>query len=483
MNKTTPSFILNGSPQEFVLAVILTTVLGIAIASYLYFGRPNTDTGIHSLGGLSFLNAWRFFTTRHDFLRESFHRTNQRPFEFSLFQLNARKLFFHEKSLNLNKGYAILLGGGPKLADINVNNQGSDEEALFPLLLSDIEKITRTWGPEGTIDPFTEVYKLVFQVTVRMATCRELADDPAEVSQLFDLYSTLEKSSTAAALLLPWFPSPARKAKTKATAELFKKLCSYVEVRRNATVPSNDAIDVLLAQFILAEGVSTNTIVGFVLSTIFAGVVNSGMSVGWALIYLGMNAVWKAKATAEVRALLSRHGTSPSDPLHKQFASIPVSAWDEEMPVADAVIRETLRLAMSGLAIRRNLENDIALGGHTVARGDFLTYWVSEIHFDPSVYPDPFSFDPGRYDVGREEDKRVPLAYLGWGAGRHVCAGMRLAKLEMKLVTALFLAGFEYEPVDGKGQPLTAVPQIDRNDIQRVRGDIVLNLVGDNDAA
>jgi hypothetical protein len=34
------------------------------------------------------------------------------------------------------------------------------------------------WGSEGRIDPFKEIYDVVFQMTVRMASCKELATDP-----------------------------------------------------------------------------------------------------------------------------------------------------------------------------------------------------------------------------------------------------------------------------------------------------------------
>jgi sterol 14-demethylase len=156
------------------------------------------------------------------------------------------------------------------------------------------------------VDPFTELYKvnplqntryrmliesvqLVFQVTVRMATCSELADDPEAVSRLWELYQTVEKSTTPAAILFPWFPSSGRKARDKATADLFVMLLSYVELRRNAKVPSSDAIDVLLS-----GGAPTNEIIEvrcpfllkelrltrrqFIIGVIFAGVVNTGMN-------------------------------------------------------------------------------------------------------------------------------------------------------------------------------------------------------------
>lgn len=39
----------------------------------------------------------------------------------------------------------------------------------------------------------------------------------------------------------------------------------------------------------------------------------------------------------------------------------------------------------------------------------------------------------------------------------------------MKLLTAMFLLGYEYELVDGAGNLLEKVPLQDRNDIQQVR--------------
>ena len=85
-------------------------------------------------------------------------------------------------------------------------------------------------------------------MTVRMATCAELAADFKTIEEIQELYWQLEKSSTPTALLLPWFPGPARKRRERVTKALFTKLHDYVELRKNAAVPSSDTIDVLLGQ-------------------------------------------------------------------------------------------------------------------------------------------------------------------------------------------------------------------------------------------
>jgi hypothetical protein len=112
------------------------------------------------------------------------------------------------------------------------------------------------WGAEGTIDPFKDIYDLVFQMTVRMGSCQELATDPAMVQKMGDLYWKLEQNTTLLSLLLPWLPSPAGKTRRQATKSLSYMVSHYVEVRRKADVPNLDAIDVLIA-----DGADTPSIV------------------------------------------------------------------------------------------------------------------------------------------------------------------------------------------------------------------------------
>ena len=89
-----------------------------------------------------------------------------------------------------------------------------------------------------------------------MATCHDLVKNEADLKKISELFLTFQTSSTPTSLLLPWFPSPARKAGKEATTELFTMLYTYVETRRDAELTS-DAIDVLIA-----EGETTQNIVG-----------------------------------------------------------------------------------------------------------------------------------------------------------------------------------------------------------------------------
>jgi len=108
---------------------------------------------------------------------------------------------------------------------------------------------------------------------------------------------------------------------------------------------------------------------------------------------------------------------SSSEPLDKKLAMIPLSAWEEELPSVELVIRETIRLLVNLGIPRWNTRRSVAIDGVTIEKGDFVMYSAAQVHLNPGIYSNPTTFDPERYVPGREEDKREGLAYLGWGVG------------------------------------------------------------------
>ena len=104
-----------------------------------------------------------------------------------------RKVFLNDHSLSFVEGYKILSGGAPRLADINVNDEGAGEDvrgfvhrlllllrkervadgacplwcshclltsfsSVLPVLLDDLNDRMLDWGTKGKINPFKEVY-------------------------------------------------------------------------------------------------------------------------------------------------------------------------------------------------------------------------------------------------------------------------------------------------------------------------------------
>ena len=106
-----------------------------------------------------------------------------------------------------------------------------------------------------------------------------------------------------------------------------------------------------------------------------------------------------------------------------------------------------------------------------VKQGDFVAYPLADVHLNPKYYPEPHKYDPGRW-LRPDPVPDAIYPFLGWGAGRHPYTGMKLAKLEMKLILALFLTRYEFDLVDKTGKFPNPLPVPDRNDMHRVRAEL-----------
>ncbi|KAF8884765.1 cytochrome P450 [Gymnopilus junonius] len=298
-------------------------------------------------------------------------------------------------------------------------------------------------------------------MTIRMATCQELAEDRKSIDQLMNIIPSWRRAPHL-------FPYSYPKAREKATTALFTLLFKFVKLRRQAPEPSTDAIDLLIGQGHEDQSVAGDSL---------CRVTTTSVIFSWILLRLASNPQWKHKAIEDYKTLLSHHGDLPSElPLHKRLAVIPLGAWEDQLPSVELVLKETLRLTSAGSIIRRNVQHDITVDRVVVKRGDFLTYQVADAHLNPEIYSNPLEFDPERFVKGRVEDRKQAFAFIGWGAGRHPCVGMRMAKLEIKLLLALVLLGYEYGVVDGSGSFPKDLPLPDKNDNNQARGPYFLSL-------
>lgn len=181
----------------------------------------------------------------------------------------------------------------------------------------------------------------------------------------------------------------------------------------------------------------------------------------------------------EVRTLLSEHssGTCHSS-VSENLATIPLEAWENSTPVMDKIIRETLRVAQPHTAMRRNVGPETYLDGTRIPSGAYVVYPFSDVHLNEELYPNPWAFDPDRPDT------KHPFGYVGWGGGKPdvylversrlnvscgspgktVCLGQRLAKLQLKMITALMVSDFELDLIDKMGCTPNPLPRPNWND-------------------
>ncbi|KAK4704365.1 hypothetical protein P7C70_g1842, partial [Phenoliferia sp. Uapishka_3] len=469
------------------LSILILLPLGLLSALFLLV-RPTPRSSkappaSASVSRIPLVGSLDFFTRRWDFWKEARARSKTGNFSFTLAQYNViglsgtagREHFFGSNHYSFDAGYAVLFGQAPNASMLEAAKVPEGEaqtpshftkrivtlmkreklQSSLNQMMSDTRTQLDALGKTGITNPFDSIYLLVFQLTVRIVGCREIAEDPVLLKRVLGLFGDVEKSSTPATILFPWFPSAAKVKRTLSAGQLYIIFQGIVDARKKEGRAEDDPL-----QTLIDEGDSLRQILEFVIGALFAGQLNSGINA----CYLALDSEWTSKCRAEISSVASKYASDPTLPLEEQLLEIPIEAWETEFPVLDLCLKDTIRLHLQGAALRRNISGRAdKLGDEIVDNGAMLAYHLADVHMDPEVYADPDKWDPSRYLPDRAEDKKVPFGWLGWGVARHPCLGMRFAKIEQNVILAFFLTKFDYNLCDAKGTKVDALPPLDAN--------------------
>lgn len=96
----------------------------------------------------------------------------------------------------------------------------------------------------------------------------------------------------------------------------------------------------------------------------FAGLINSGINAAWILCYLTKNQEWYRLARDEIDGLVASHRLHPGETPEDILPRITIDEWETKLPIVEICLRESLRLNVSGTAMRRNIGGkDIKIPG------------------------------------------------------------------------------------------------------------------------
>merc|ERR1719348_1722437 len=112
------------------------------------------------------------------------------------------------------------------------------------------------------------------------------------------------------------------------------------------------------------------------------------------------------------------------------------------MKYLEACIKESLRLFQSVPFISRVTGEDIEVHGCRIPRGTNVILAKFLLHRNPKTFPEPDKFDPGRFLVDSEENRRHPYSYVPFSAGPRNCIGQKFATMEEKVVISSVLRKF-----------------------------------------
>jgi hypothetical protein len=103
------------------------------------------------------------------------------------------------------------------------------------------------------------------------------------------------------------------------------------------------------------------------------------------------------------------------------------------------MIDEAIRWTSPVKHFMRTATADTEVGGHAIAKGEWLMLCYGSANRDEAVFP-----DPDRFLVDRK-----PNRHLAFGYGGHLCLGQYLARMEMRILFEELLPRLEEVTLDG----------------------------------
>ncbi|CAJ1060177.1 cytochrome P450 2J6-like [Xyrichtys novacula] len=249
--------------------------------------------------------------------------------------------------------------------------------------------------------------------------------------------------------LMKWLPGAHQRIFT-----LLREVNKFVEIKveehRESLDPSSprDYIDCFLAEMGEVEdkdnGFDIENLCACTLDLFAAGTETTSMTLYWGLLYMIYYPHIQEKVQAEIDTVV---GSS----------RVPSMSDRENMPYTNAVIHEIQRMAdILPLNVTRMASRDTTLDKYTIPKGTMIMATLTSVLHDESVWETPHSFNPQHF-LDSDGQFRKREAFLPFSAGRRVCIGEQLARMELFLFFTSLLQRLSFSPCDGEQPSLDFV--------------------------
>ncbi|KAI3368833.1 hypothetical protein L3Q82_025810, partial [Scortum barcoo] len=197
-----------------------------------------------------------------------------------------------------------------------------------------------------------------------------------------------------------------------------------------------DYIDCYLNEIQMNKGQDDSTfdeenLVMCVLDLFVAGTETTSTTLRWAFLYMAKYPEIQAKVQAEIDRVIGQ-------------SRQPTMEDRGNMPYTDAVIHEVQRIGnIVPLSLPHVTNRDIQLRGYTVPKGITVIPNLTSVLFDKNEWETPNTFNPGHFL--NEEGKFVKrAAFIPFSAGKRLCLGENLARMELFLFFTSFMQHFTF---------------------------------------
>lgn len=314
------------------------------------------------------------------------------------------------------------------------------------------------WGKEGSVD----IFHALSELTILTASRTLHGDDVREklYKEVSELYHDMDQGVTPLTVFFPNAPTSAHRKRNKAQRKM-KQLFAKVIKERKENPSNSDGTDILsiFMKIKYKDGshIKDEEITGLLIALLFAGQHTSCITSTWTALHIANNRSIMNRIIAEQKAIFESPGKDDDEQKDRNedldYDSI------GEMGFLHDCMKESLRLCPPLILLIRLAMRDVKVTAkereYTIPKGDMVLVSPSVGMRLPEVFRDPDVFDPDRFGPGREEHKKSPYAYLGFGGGMHSCMGQNFAYVQVKTILSILFREYDIEMVSDK------MPEID----------------------
>ncbi|XP_060244957.1 cytochrome P450 2D26-like isoform X2 [Meriones unguiculatus] len=209
--------------------------------------------------------------------------------------------------------------------------------------------------------------------------------------------------------------------------------------------PPRDLTDAFLTEMEKAKGNPESSFnernLRMVVAILFmAGIVTTSTTLSWALLLMILHPDVQRRVQKEIDEVIGQ-------------ARHPEMADQAHMPYTNAVVHEVQRFAdIVPMNVAHMTSRDIEFQGFRIPKGTTLIPNLSSVLKDETVWEKPLQFHPEHFlDAQGHFVKHE--AFMPFSAGRRVCLGEPLARMELFLFFTCLLQRFSFSVPEGQPQP------------------------------
>ncbi|KAG5969843.1 hypothetical protein E4U55_001953, partial [Claviceps digitariae] len=262
------------------------------------------------------------------------------------------------------------------------------------------------------MNPISACYRLILSQSARMMCCDELA----ETEELFDRYVgisvALQHLNSGHTFAVPWLPS-LQHQKRRYYRHCLQTLFTPIVQRRmekSGSGSGSGTVDAL--QMLIDSGDSADYIITFFISIMFISIANAGKVAGVVLNIICQNPDWQNRVYGEIITAIPRYyspsTTGKTATLVDKLDSMPLDVWETSFPFVYQLVQEAIRMHVAFPMTRLNESSQaipIPGTGQVIPGGSYVAYNTNDAHLNEELYPNPFRYDPDRFEPGKEVTK------------------------------------------------------------------------------